>query len=127
MKKSKNIFKALVVIFLLFSLPACQNLYVTKHYTNSQCYQFVDEYLQGQGWERIVESDKVVFVKGQSVKLTFNYDAEGPEVQVHLEQKENGAFDVSVGNFGMVGEIHQMENRFERISEKLDEKIKEKC
>ncbi len=111
------------------------NLYITKGYSGSQCYQVADEYLQSQGWERTVENGKIVFVKGQSVQLTFDYDnqvagqgvTEGLEVQIHLEKKEGEAFEVSVGNFGMVGEIHAMENRFERISSKLDEKIKEKC
>ena len=83
----------------------------------------------------MVESGKIVFIKGQSIQLTFDYDnqvagqgkSEGLEVQIHLEKKEGDNFEVSVGNWGMIGEIHLMKNRFERISSKLDEKINEKC
>ena len=127
MKKLRNAFKVLGTLLCFIFLSSCYNLYITKDYSGSQCYQIVDEYLQSQGWERNVESEKIVFIKGQSIKLTLDYDSEGLEVQVHLQQKKDGAFDVSVGNFGMVGELSQMKNRFERISSKLDEKIKEKC
>ena len=135
MKKLKNTFKISAVISFLLTLSSCSNLYITKDYSGSQCYQIVDEYLQSQGWERTAESEKIVFIKGQSIQLTFDYDNqvagqginEGLEVQIHLDKKEDDAFEVSVGNFGMNGEIHAMENRFKRISSKLDEKIKEKC
>jgi hypothetical protein len=127
MKKLKSTFKILAVVSFLLALSSCAGVYVTKDYSGSQCHQFVDEYLQSQGWEREVESEKIVFVKGQSIMLTLDYESEGPEVQIHVEKKQDEDFEVSVGNWGMVGEIHLMENRFERISSRLDEKIKEKC
>ena len=127
MKRLRSIFKILAVLSSFLSLSSCWSIYVTKDYSGSECYKIVDDYLQDQGWERTVENDKIVFIKGQSIKLTFSYDSEGLEVQIHLERKEGEDFDVSVGNWGMIGEIHLMESRFERISSKLDEKIKENC
>ena len=127
MKRLRSTFKILAVLPCLLALSSCSSIYVTKDYSGSQCYKIVDDYLQDQGWERTVEDDKIVFIKGQSVKMTFAYDSEGLEVQIHMKRKKGEAFDVSVGNWGMIGEIHLMENRFERISSKLDEKIKEEC
>jgi hypothetical protein len=130
MKKLKNTFKILAIISFLLALSSCTSIYITKGYSGSQCYQIADEYLQSQGWERTIESEKIVFIKGQSIQLSFDYDNqvnEGFEVQIHLDKKQDDAFEVSVGNFGMIGEIHAMKNRFERISSKLDEKIKAKC
>lgn len=127
MKKLIIAFKVSAIISFSLALSSCAGVYVTKDYSGSQCYQIVDEYLQSQGWEREVESDKIVFIKGQSIKLTLDYDGEGLEVQAHLEKKQGDDFEVSVGNWGMVGEIHLMKDRFERISSKLDEEIKERC
>lgn len=127
MKKLISTFKISALISFLLALSSCAGVYVTKDYSGSQCYQIVDEYLQSQGWEREVESGKIVFIKGQSIKLTLDYDSEGLEVQIHLEKKQGDDFEVSVGNWGMVGEIHMLKDRFERISSKLDKEIKERC
>lgn len=127
MKKSKSIFKTSAIIFFLLAISSCASVYIAKDYSGSQCYQIVDDFMQSQGWERTVESEKIVYIKGQMVKVTFNYDDEDLEVQIHLEKMKDEAFKVSVGNWGIVGDIHLLKNRFERISSKLDEKIKEKC
>jgi hypothetical protein len=127
MKKSKSTFKIFVICSFLLAISSCASVYIAKDYSGSQCYQIVDEYLQTQGWGRTVESEKIVYIKGENIQLTIDYESEGLEVQIHLEKMEGDTFEVSVGNWGMVGEIHLMKSRFERLSSKLDEKIKEKC
>ena len=80
-------------------------------------------------WRRVDASEtRVVFVKGASVSMTFNYaDSTAPEVKVIFEYSpDSKALQVSVGNSGFPFESFLARKRYARLFAGIDRFIRER-
>lgn len=80
-------------------------------------------------WKRFTKSEgKVVFKKGASISLIFDYSSTSPEVQVIFEfDPEKQQMKVSVGNWGFPFEPLMSKKRYIVLSENIHSFIKRRC
>ena len=102
--------------------------YLTKNYAcNKATYDEVVALFHDhantfeQDWQRFTESeDKVVFKKGASVALTFDYSGSELEVQVIFEYDSNAQqLMLSVGNWGFPFEALMSKTRYLELLENI--------